>query len=99
MTKMEQPAPPSEGTSTRLVFPILLIVTVFFASGTSLHVNLPDFHSPDKLVHLLIFGLMATLVIRVAYNPKRPWRSGLVAILATSLYGIVDEFRQSFTPG
>lgn len=61
--------------------------------------NVPRFPLQDKLVHFLLFGLVATLVLRVSYDPKRPWRSGLIAILITSLYGAADEFRQSFTPG
>lgn len=61
--------------------------------------NVPRFPLQDKLVHFLLFGLVATLILRVSYDPKRPWRSGLIAIFFTSLYGVADEFRQSFTPG
>ena len=91
--------PPTESVRTRLIFPIAMIIIVFFASGSSLDLNVPRFYMQDKLVHFFLFGLVATLVLRVSYHPDRPWRSGLVSILLTSLYGVADEFRQSFTPG
>jgi VanZ family protein len=76
-----------------------MIIIIFFASGSSMDLDLPRFPMKDKLVHFLLFGLVATLILRVSYDPRRPWRSGLIAILITSLYGVADEFRQSFTPG
>ena len=48
----------------------------------------------DKLVHFTIFGLLATTVVRC--TGVRRYRN---AIIAVSLFGIADEFRQSFTPG
>jgi len=100
MSKHQEPIPPpTERKTTRLIFPVLLVLVVYFASGSTVEVEIPEFPLKDKLIHFLIFGLMATLIIRVSYNPMRPWRSGAIAVLATSLYGSLDEFRQSFTPG
>ena len=54
----------------------------------------PGFALNDKLVHFLIFGLLATLVCRSPGLKRWGW-----AVLLVSAYGIADEFRQSFTPG
>ncbi len=63
------------------------------ASGQS-HVAGPPVVNIDKLAHFTIFGLLATLVARCP--GVRRFR---YAILLVSLFGITDEFRQSFTPG
>lgn len=63
------------------------------ASGQS-QVAGPPVVNIDKLVHFTIFGLLATTVVRCP--GVRRYRN---AIIAVSLFGIADEFRQSFTPG
>jgi VanZ family protein len=83
----------------RLLWPVLLATTVFFASGQSKLATPVHFLHMDKLVHALTFGLMATLVVRVFFVPRHPVRSAWGAIAAVSLYGLFDELRQSFTPG
>ncbi|WP_221029209.1 VanZ family protein [Actomonas aquatica] len=74
-------------------WPVALAVMVFFASGRG-SVAAPDIVNIDKLTHFAVFGLLATLVART--QPRRRWWLGLVV---ASLYGMADEFRQSFTPG
>ncbi len=49
----------------------------------------------DKVEHALIFGLLATLLVRSGFLPKFGW----VAVLLVSLFGVSDEWHQSFTPG
>ena len=80
----------------RWIWPLILAVTIFIASGSSTIVG-PDVVSIDKVAHFLIFGLIGILVLRC----KKPitWRWALCAFLITSGYGAFDEFRQSFTPG
>lgn len=63
------------------------------ASGRG-QVAAPHIVNIDKIVHFSVFGLLATLVAR-APGTSRAWP----AILIVSLFGITDEFRQSFTPG
>ena len=74
-------------------WPLALALTVFVASGGS-SVAGPDIVNIDKVAHFSVFGLLATLVART--QPPRRWWLGLVM---ASLYGMADEFRQSFTPG
>ena len=74
-------------------WPILLLVTIFMASGQG-QIAAPDIVSIDKIGHFFVFGLLGVLLART--QKSRRWWLG--AVMA-SLYGICDEFRQSFTPG
>ncbi len=79
--------------ATRWVYPVLLAAMVVVASGRG-EVAAPSIVNIDKLAHFSIFGLLATLVTRML--PRKRW---WVAIAAVSVFGVVDEFRQSLTPG
>ena len=54
----------------------------------------PEIVNFDKVVHFLVFGLLATLIVR-APGLGRAW----LAVLAVSVFGAGDEIRQGFTPG
>lgn len=58
---------------------------------------------PDWLLHGLAFGGLALAVTwgltRGFRGARVPPGAALAAILATSLYGVVDELHQSFIPG
>ena len=56
-----------------------------------------QFHT-DKILHILVFGLVATSIIRVPKFKDLSLRSILTTTLITSVYGACDEFRQSLTP-
>ena len=56
----------------------------------------------DKVVHGLIFGVLGFLFLRAWLQGKWhtvTWKSVMAAILFTILYGITDEYHQSFIPG
>lgn len=74
---------------------------IFFMSSLSKGpVTLPAHHF-DKVVHCVEYGLLGLLVtwalIRSCPTMK-PWQWVLIASLLCSLYGITDEFHQSFVP-
>lgn len=77
----------------RWVYPVALASMVVVASGRG-QVAAPSIVNIDKLSHFLIFGLMASLVVRLLKD--RLW---WLAIVAVSVFGMGDEIRQSFTPG
>jgi len=82
------------------VYPFLLIITVFFVSGTS-RLATPDLGfniSKDKIAHFLVFGLIATSILRTPRFSKAGLRGVVFAAILTSLYGACDEWRQSMTP-
>lgn len=84
----------------RSVWPLLLAVTIFVASGRDrLAVPQTGISFADKLIHFAVFGLLATLVLRLWDTRRVRLRAALAAFALVSLYGGLDEFRQSFTPG
>lgn len=85
--------PAARPPRTRWLFPIALALTVLNASGQG-EVAGPSFVGVDKLAHVLVFGLLATLVARCP-GPALAW----FPVLAASAFGGLDELRQSFTPG
>lgn len=87
------PHTPFSPSRLRWVYPLLVAAMVVIASGRS-QVAAPGIMYIDKVGHGLVFGLIATLIVRAMDR-----RMGWWAVLIVSLFGISDEFRQSFTPG
>jgi len=53
-----------------------------------------------KTAHVIEYGVFATLLYRAFINSGiEKVRAGYTAIVLAALYGISDEFHQSFTPG
>ena len=82
------------------LWPVLLVIVIFVSSGSQ-DLAAPDlgfqFHL-DKIAHILVFGLVATSILRTPKFKDLSLRSMLIAALITSVYGACDEFRQSLTP-
>jgi VanZ family protein len=82
---------------------LLCMGTIFFLShqpGDTL--DLPIFPGADKLVHMLAYGVLSATVIFSFSSESRRSRRGLVfaaAILVPLLFGLSDEYHQSFVPG
>lgn len=87
---MTETAPQS---NYRWIWPIMLAVMIFVGSGRSA-VAAPEIVNVDKIGHFGVFGLLGVLIART--QPFNRWWLGFVL---ASLYGICDEWRQSFTPG
>lgn len=77
------------------------MATIYYLSSHPM----PDidlgFSAQDKLVHILGYGLLGVLLLGAM-----PWREGgyclrhvLLAALLATLYGLTDEWHQSFVPG
>jgi VanZ family protein len=83
------------------IWPFALALAIFLASGTP-NLAAPDLgfqFSYDKVAHLLVFGLLATAVLRIPGMFEQGWRGALITIALISLYGGLDEYHQSFTAG
>lgn len=76
------------------LWPALLATAIVVASGRG-QVAAPHIVNFDKAAHFFVFGLLATLVARNGFVPGRAW----LPILAVSVFGLTDEWHQSFTPG
>ena len=80
--------------------PALLIFMIsFYLSSQPTIPQIPSFPFADKIVHFICFGGLA---FWVAFGCNLTGKSKKEIILPTiivSLYGILDEIHQSFTPG
>lgn len=82
-------------------WPFAIMLAVIAASSSS-RLATPDLSftmSPDKVAHFLVFGLLATSVLRIPLFFKLGWHGVVAAAVIVSGCGILDEFRQSMTPG
>ena len=84
----------------RLALTACLALAIYLASSRSelAAPNLCAIPYLDKYLHFLIFGLLATNLIRIPLCSHKHLNSTL-AFALTSLYGFADEYRQSFTLG
>lgn len=71
---------------------------IFYASSQS-RIAGPDVVGFDKVVHFLVYGLLATLLVRIPGLRREGRLPVLLAVVLTSLYGVTDELHQTFTPG
>lgn len=79
----------------------LWMATIYYLSSHPMPEIDLGFSAQDKLVHLLGYGLLGLLLL----GTRRPYADGYsmrqvasAALLAT-LYGLTDEWHQSFVPG
>lgn len=78
----------------------LWMTTIFILSAQS---SLPTpslFEGQDKLEHFLAYGLLGILLSRSLRPMKvETWQRIMLITVSTTLYGISDEYHQSFVPG
>jgi VanZ family protein len=83
-----------------LLWPPLIALTLFVVSGQTQVATPPGFSfHPDKIGHFAVFGTLATSLVRLPEFRTLRARGALLAFLIATLYGGLDEWRQSFTPG
>jgi len=87
----------------RFVPVILLIGTIFFLShqhGTDMQLlSVPGL---DKLAHGFMYALLAAASLYSLsdnFKSSKPLHAGLLTVLFCLLYGMTDEYHQSFIPG
>jgi len=77
--------------------------TIFFLShqpGTKL--QFPDVFGLDKLAHGFMYATLAAAILYAAPRKAQllqPWRTGVLIVFFCLLYGMTDEYHQSFIPG
>lgn len=80
--------------------PIIWGLTIYFASsfpGSKVHL----IEGLDKLIHFTVYGIFCFLIHRSFQNIKSDYffrNSLLLAVIATSIYGLSDELHQAFVP-
>jgi VanZ family protein len=82
---------------------ITVMGIIFFLShqpGTTLQLSLPP--GVDKLGHGILYAVLAgasLIALDPGHKRRTPVRAGLLVVLFCLVYGISDEFHQSFIPG
>jgi VanZ family protein len=82
---------------------ILLCSAIFISSSFPSVVNMQRVPQGDKLLHATVYGILAALFFR-AFNAlegwhRKPARTFLFSLLAAGIYGLSDEWHQSFVVG
>ncbi len=81
---------------------ILVTLISWYISGQSSLPKAFAFFTYDKLIHFLSFAFLA-FCWSLWFSPKqwkeKPIRSMLYVLLIVGIYGAIDEYHQSFTPG
>lgn len=84
----------TEQTKSRLWLALLVLLVVFESSCSRVQLpeNVPGI---DKIGHFFLYGLLATHLHRSGLSGGKLW----LGVLMVSLFGITDEWHQSFVPG
>lgn len=89
----------SAASRSRWFWALTLAGAIVLASGNNPAAPPVSFVGIDKVAHFGVFGLLATVVLRMPAVWRRVGRRGWIAVAAVSLFGATDEWHQSFTPG
>lgn len=83
----------------RFIYPVLLVVTLWGASSLRMTPQIPGggFEGMDKVLHFLIYGLLATALVR-ASGRSQHWWWGVGVVLVVSMTGMCEELIQSRNP-
>jgi VanZ family protein len=81
-----------------------LLALAIFAASSRARLATPEIGfdlaiTPDKLAHFLVFGLLATSIVRIPRLFRRGRAGALIAAGLASAYGLLDELHQWTTPG
>lgn len=80
--------------------PSFIIFSIsFYLSSQSTIEQMPTFSYADKIVHFICFGGLAFWVAFGCNSSENKKIKILLPTIIVSIYGIIDEFHQSFTPG
>ncbi|MGB5232391.1 MAG: VanZ family protein [Desulfoprunum sp.] len=86
----------------RLLPAIGVMAAIFLLSHQQADDLPPLFPHFDKIAHFFIYGLLAAALVG-AFEPdlrqRRPWPVVGIVVIWCLVYGLSDEFHQSFIPG
>ena len=100
---MTSPQPATQGKA-HILYRILAVAwmgIIFAASSQATVVAPPLFPGMDKLMHMgayAVLGLFYLLSLK-NWRQRLTWKTVALVTLAVTLYGISDEYHQSFVPG
>ena len=88
---------------SRFLLPVILYLIIIFFISSLPGKEIPDVELPyfDKILHLLEYAVLGFLLIRGVKNSELKFSNTSLIIFAaifSVLYGLSDEFHQSFVP-
>ena len=98
----DAPGRPADGASrARRWGPLLAWTTILLVATSWPNPNVPDVRDGDKVVHVLIYAVLAFLAVRAWWPaPRRPHPIAVVGlVLGVAAFGWADEWHQQFIPG
>ena len=81
------------------IISFLYMGLIFLFSSFPPPMELPSFGFADKLVHLLAYGLLASLIYFAREKSRAIFHPIFIPFLIAFLYGLSDEIHQHFMPG
>jgi len=90
---------PRSGLNIYWILSILVMGLIFLSSSFPRHMELPSLPFADKLVHLLAYGLLASLIYFARERSRAIFHPIFIPFLIAFLYGASDEIHQHFVPG
>lgn len=78
---------------------IIIFACSWYLSSQETIEQMPQFFGADKIVHFVCFAGLTFWVAFGCGKLKNSRISFFLPIIIVSLYGIIDEFHQSWTPG
>jgi len=96
--------PGGSASGARRWGPLAVWVTVLLVATSWPSPRLPDVQGGDKVVHALLYGVLAFLAWRAATPPGAIGSTGrlgriVLVLAAASAFGWADEWHQQFIPG
>ena len=82
--------------------PVLAHMALIFAASSRSDTSAVPSAIPDKVVHIAVYALLGALILRAVAGGRRSgvtWSGVLVSVVIATLYGVTDEWHQSFVPG
>jgi hypothetical protein len=82
--------------------PVVLQLALIFAASSIPNLQQLPGGMSDKSGHSIGYALLSVVLLRAFARGRLAgvtWRAGLVAIVLATMYGVSDEWHQSFVPG
>lgn len=77
---------------------VICSISVYLSSQPTIE-KMPSFWNADKLVHIICYGGLSFWVAFACNLKANSLKEIILPISIVSVYGIIDEIHQSFTPG
>lgn len=99
MDKSYATPPDSTNDNIRRAFWVFFIAAIIFVCSSIPNIEVSNTQIPylDKIAHILIYGLLSTLIFRNKLFFKYGYTGAFLSIFLSTAYGISDEYHQSFT--